>query len=232
MPYFIFLLSLVVFSTSFSADSYSAEHKNFRQAKKQLAKLYKDRHQSSFYCGCDFSYVGKKLKPDLNSCGYQVRKQQKRASRIEWEHVMPAWAFGHQRQCWQNGGRKACKKDPEFKRMAGDMHNLVPAIGEVNGDRSNYRFTEWNGLPTKYGQCDIIIDFKKKQVQPPQQSKGAIARTYFYMAEKYQLKLSKKERRLFSVWNKANPPSRWECERNELIEKVQGNKNRFIQPCK
>jgi len=193
--------------------------------------MYEGQYQTSFYCGCDFNYKGKKLIPDLNSCGYQVRKQQKRASRIEWEHIVPAWAFGHQRQCWQNGGRKACKQDKAFQLMEGDMHNLVPAIGEVNGDRSNYRFTEWNGLPTKYGQCDIVIDFKRKQVQPPKQSRGAIARAYLYMADQYQLRLSNKEKKLFNVWNKQNPASRWECERNELIEKVQGNRNSFIKGC-
>ncbi len=204
---------------------------SFSQAKKQLAALYKGQHQTSFYCGCDFYYQGKKLKPDLNSCGYQVRKQKKRASRIEWEHVMPAWAFGHQRQCWIQGRRKACKKDPEFKIMEGDMHNLVPAIGEVNGDRSNYRFTQWNGTPTQYGQCDMVVDFKNKQVQPPNESKGVIARTYFYMADRYNLKLSKKEKRLFKIWDKQNPPSRWECQRNELIKQKQGNKNQFIKGC-
>ena len=226
MQYLILILILV--STSVFSQTSSAEPLNFRKAKKALAKMYQGQHQTSFYCGCDFNYQGKKLIPDLNSCGYQVRKQQKRASRIEWEHIVPAWAFGHQRQCWQNGGRKACKKDKDFQLMEGDMHNLVPAIGEVNGDRSNYRFTEWNGLPTKYGQCDIVIDFKRKQVQPPQQSRGAIARAYLYMAEQYPFRLSKKEQKLYNVWNKQNLPGRWECERNELIEKVQGNHNRFI----
>ncbi len=24
--------------------------------------------------------------------------------------------------------------------MEADLHNLVPAVGEINGDRSNYRF--------------------------------------------------------------------------------------------
>ena len=137
---------------------------------------------------------------------------------------MPAWAFGHQRQCWQNGGRKACKKDKAFKQMAGDMHNLVPAIGEINGDRSNYRFSQWNGQPTQYGQCHMLVDFKNKQVQTPQHSKGAIARSYFYMADRYKLKLSKKEK-------KQNPPSRGECRRNEMIKKKQGNGNRFIRGC-
>lgn len=211
--------------------SFNAHGQPFSKAKKQLAAIYKGQHQTSFYCGCDFYYKGKKLKPDLNSCGYEIRKQKKRAKRIEWEHVVPAWAFGHQRACWQNGGRKACKKDKAFRQMEGDMHNLVPAIGEVNGDRANYRFTEWNGQPTKYGQCDIVVDFKRKQVQPPEQSKGTIARAYFYMADRYNLRLSKKEQKLFKAWNKQHPPSRWECQRNTQIEKLQGNRNPFIHGC-
>ena len=193
--------------------------------------MYKGQHQTSFYCGCNFYYQGKKLKPDLNSCGYEIRKQKKRANRIEWEHVMPAWAFGHQRQCWHGGGRKACKKDKTFREMEGDMHNLVPAIGEVNGDRSNYRFSDWNGKSSQYGQCKMVVDFKRKQVQPPKESRGTIARAYLYMSDRYHLKLSKKERRLYQIWNKQNPPARWECQRNTLIEKKQGNANPFITGC-
>ena len=64
------------------------------------------------------------------------------------------------------------------------MHNLVPSIGEVNGDRSNYRFSDWNGFPQQYGKCAMVVDFKGKRVQPTQQSRGAIARAYLYMAEK------------------------------------------------
>lgn len=220
----------VCLGLSLYLPSYS-EPLNFPQAKKQLAAMYKDQHQTSFYCGCDFQYKGKKLIPDLNSCGYQVRKQVKRASRIEWEHIMPAWAFGHQRQCWQTGGRKACKRDREFQKMEGDMHNLVPAIGEVNGDRSNYRFTQWGGIANQYGQCKMIVDFKQKQVQPPQEARGAIARAYLYMAQRYQLKLSKKEQQLYNAWNKQIPPSRWECRKNTLVEKIQGNSNPFIKDC-
>lgn len=213
------------------ANSSMAEPLNFRQAKKQLKRLYEDKNQTSFYCGCDFYYQNKKLVPDLDSCGYQIRKQQKRAQRIEWEHIVPAWAFGHQRQCWQQGGRKACKRDAEFRLMEGDMHNLVPAIGEVNGDRSNYRFSDWNGLPQQYGRCNMLIDFKGKRVQPTQHSRGTIARTYLYMAKQYSLRLSSKERKLYYAWNKQQPPGSWECQRNELIKDIQGNSNPFIQNC-
>jgi len=47
-------------------------------------------------------------------------------------HVVPAWEFGHQLQCWQDGGRKNCgKNNPQFKKMEADLHNLVPAVGAV-----------------------------------------------------------------------------------------------------
>lgn len=193
--------------------------------------MYRDEHQQTFYCGCDYHNKGKKLIPDLNSCGYQVRKQQKRAHRIEWEHIVPAWHFGHQMQCWQDGGRKACKKIAKFKQMEGDMHNLVPAIGEVNGDRSNYGFSEWNGLPTQYGQCEMLVDFKARKVQPPQQSRGPIARAYLYMQQQYNFKLSKQDKQLYQAWNKRFPSTRWECKKNDKVKALQGNANPFITGC-
>lgn len=213
-----------------SFSSFSENIIKFSEAKRLLANIYQD-HQQTFYCGCDYFKRGKKLIPDLPSCGYQVRKQLKRASRIEWEHVVPAWNFGHQMKCWQNGGRRACKKNKHFAKMEGDMHNLVPSIGEVNGDRSNYRFSDWNGTATKYGQCDIVIDFKGRKVQPPQQSKGQIARTYFYMADQYSLTLSKQDRKLFRAWNRQFPSTAWECEKNRRIKAQQGNLNQFITGC-
>ncbi|CAM5322348.1 hypothetical protein SSTU70S_05180 [Stutzerimonas stutzeri] len=60
---------------------------------------------------------------------------------MEWEHIVPAWVIGHQRRCWQQGGRKHCTaNDPVFSRAEADLHNLVPVVGEVNGDRSNFGF--------------------------------------------------------------------------------------------
>ncbi len=80
---------------------------SFTQAKRFAAKINADA-PGSFYCGCRIRWQGKKGIPDLASCGYRVRKNRQRATRIEWEHVMPAWQFGHLLQCWQHGGRKAC----------------------------------------------------------------------------------------------------------------------------
>jgi endonuclease I len=116
-----------------------------------------------------------------------VRKNENRASRIEWEHVVPAWQFGHQRQCWQDGGRKNCAKDPVYRQMESDMHNLQPAVGEVNGDRGNFMYSQWNGGEGQYGQCAMKVDFKEKVAEPPARARGSIARTYFYMRDRYEL---------------------------------------------
>ena len=73
---------------------------------------------------------------------------------------MPAWEFGHQRQCWQDGGRKNCSKDADYRRIETDLHNLQPAMGEVNGDRGNFAYSQWNGGEQQYGQCEMKVDFK------------------------------------------------------------------------
>jgi len=200
---------------------------NFSQAKAAAVTLNRDA-PGSFYCGCKISWEGKKGTPDLTSCGYQVRKSAQRASRIEWEHVVPAWEFGHQHQCWQDGGRKNCAKDAGYRQMETDLHNLQPAVGEVNGDRGNFQYSQWRGGEGQYGQCAMKIDFKNKLAEPPPRARGAIARTYFYMRDRYQLRLSPQQTQLFEVWDRQYPVSAWECERNRRIESVQGNSNPYI----
>ncbi len=217
-----------------SSPILAAPPSSFSKAKREAMKIYAD-HNTSFYCGCDIEWKGKKGIPNLESCGYEVRKQIKRASRIEWEHVVPAWQFGHQRQCWQEGGRKNCSKnDKVFRLMEADLHNLTPAIGEVNGDRSNYNFSQWNGIDgVTYGQCEMQVNFKGRRAMPPERARGAVARTYLYMSDEYGFKLSKQQTQLMNTWNNQYPVTDWECTRDERIAKVQDNHNLFVyQACK
>jgi len=212
----------------FTLNIAHAAQPSFSKSKRILAEIYAEQ-PVSFYCGCDYKKQGKKLVPDLDSCGYDPRKNAKRAKRIEWEHVMPAWAFGHQLQCWQDGGRKNCRKNPNFKQMEADMHNLVPAVGEVNGDRSNYRYGMLEGERRAYGACDVEIDFKARKAEPAPVLRGDIARTYFYMADTYGVRLSKQQRRLFEAWAKQDPVDDWERKRNRMIEVKQGNRNPYVE---
>lgn len=80
---------------------------------------------------------------------------------------MPAWTFGHQRQCWKNGGREHCvDEDPVFRAMEADLFNLYPAVGEVNGDRSNFNCGMAAGVAPQCGQCTTRIDFQQKAAEP------------------------------------------------------------------
>lgn len=223
------MLRKILFMVVFIAGAAHAHGiNNFSQAKTAAAKINQDA-PGSFYCGCRIDWQGKKGIPDLNSCGYQPRKNAQRAQRIEWEHVVPAWQFGHQLQCWQQGGRKNCNKDATYRQIEIDLHNLQPAIGEVNGDRNNFMYSQWKGGEGQYGQCTMKVDFKNKQAEPPARARGAIARTYFYMRDRYQLRLSRQQTQLFEVWNRQYPVNQWECLREARIAKVQGNHNAYIQ---
>lgn len=200
-------------------------HRDFAQAKKVLPLVYAGMEED-FYCGCKYS--GKEM--DWSSCGFAPRKNAERGKRLEWEHVVPAWTIGHQRQCWQNGGRKNCTAtDPVFQEAEGDLVNLVPAVGEVNGDRSNFPYSAWSRNPEPiYGQCQTVIDFKGKKAQPREEVRGRAARISLYMSERYQLRLSKQDKQLFCAWGKTYPVDDWEIQRDKRILSIQGNGNPFV----
>ena len=103
------------------------------------------------------------------------------------------------------------------------MHNLVPSIGELNADRSNFRYAqeEKNMKFDQYGKCRFYVDFKNKRAYPRDEIKGDIARAYLYMSKTYYINLSKYEKRLMQVWDKLDPIGEWEIEKNKLIEKYQ-----------
>ncbi|OEY67584.1 endonuclease [Marinobacter sp. X15-166B] len=225
---FIVLLSVLV------AQPALAQPTSFRQAKLELRKqVYHDQNQStdgSLYCGCNWQWVGASGgRVDLASCGYVVRKQQTRAERIEWEHVVPAWVMGHQRQCWQKGGRRECAaSDPLFRVMEADMHNLAPAIGEVNADRSNYSFGVLPGTQPQHGKCEVRVAFDQRAVEPRDAVKGQIARTYFYIHDRYNLRMSRQQQQLLMAWDRQFPVSQWERERDRRIAAIMGHHNPFV----
>ena len=232
MKYILIIISLIILSSD--AYSQNTQLTSFSKSKKLLLKVYKD-NPFTLYCGCTF----KGKKPNLSSCGYTPKKDKKRANRIEWEHVVPAHAFGQSFSEWRIGhskcvskkgkkfkGRKCAQKmNEEYRRMQADMFNLYPAIGEVNGRRSNYSMAIIEEEKREFGKCDVEI--KSRKVEPREEIRGEIARTYLYMDSVYPGRgiISKKNKKLFEAWNKSDPVDEWECERAKRIEKIQGNRN-------
>lgn len=249
---FIFLSKLLCIFTSFflvfSPSLTNAESKfiqsnvsNFVEAKKHLRQIYKE-NPYDFYCGCKFfetQYKGKQTLLLDSNCGIKPRKNPERAKRIEWEHVVSAHMFGNFLPCWREEicsekgkkfkGRKCCQKvDPRFYQMEADMHNIFPVPGELNGDRQNFHYGLLPQTPYNYGNCSFKVDFKQRLAEPAPNIRGDIARAYFYMESKYGIRISKKNRRLYEIWNESDPPDDWEKRRNQMIAKIQGNDNPYI----
>lgn len=194
----ILLLFLIFFAFSQLVE---ARPESFYQGKKEMYNVFTG-NETTFYCGC--SYKDKKV--DLQSCGYKVRKSEYRALRTEAEHVVPAHRFGKDLPCWKEGGRKLCSKiDKKFKLMEGDLFNLRPAIGEVNGDRRNFEFGIIPGEERKYGACDVEIDFELNLIEPRPEIRGDIARVYIYMNIQYGMHLSEEEKQMFLEWAYDDP---------------------------
>ena len=113
--------------------------------------------------------------------------------------------------------------------MQADLYNLQPAIGEVNGLRSNYQIAVIKGEKRDFGKCDIEI--KDKKFEPSENIRGDIARTYMYMELNYPkyVQFNNKIKKLIIKWDKNDPVDLWECSRSKTIEKYQGNTNNILK---
>ncbi|MCV2528777.1 MAG: endonuclease [Candidatus Lightella neohaematopini] len=226
---FVFIISVIILTIFLFTHNKQRKVYNFKEAKK-LAMLVNRDISGTFYCGCKINWHGYRGIPELLSCGYKIRNNYLRAHRVEWEHIVPAWKFGHDMKCWLYGGRKNCNNDYNYKKIETDLHNLQPVIGEINADRKNYEYSQWDSnYGNYYGNCKIKINFKTKQVDPPIITRGIIARTYLYMHDKYHIILSDEQLSLFYKWNNLYPVTKWECCRNKRITLIQGNSNCYIE---
>lgn len=234
----------------------NTKFKSFNQTKSILLKQVYNNHRITFYCQETFN----KKKRLTSTKKFKSKLNNKRSKKIEWEHIVPANAFGKNFKAWTEGNKIHCVKRKSkakgkkyykgrkcaaevsklYQFMQADMHNLVPAIGEINGLRSNYEFVEHIQYGPKdkpdqdglFKKCKMNID--NQQAIPPPKTRGNIARTYFYMRAAYpeKLKLSVKQVKLLEKWNKKDPVNKWECQRTKTITKIQGNPNPFVEkPC-
>ena len=161
-------------------------------------------------------------------CRESFRTSNKRGINIE--HVFPmSWATNGLK-C---GTRKQCRaRSPEFNEVEADLHNLYPARVDVNKERSSFRFGEVPGEQRRFGKsCDFEVDTRARSAEPTPSARGEVARAMFYMADQYKsrgLVLFDKQAKLLHSWHLADPPSQHEKQRNNIIESLQGNRNRFI----
>jgi deoxyribonuclease-1 len=207
---------------------------SFAKAKRALSeKVYFD-NRVTLYCAAAYDARGNISPPE----GFVASQYQNRASRVEWEHMVPAENFGRTFREWREGhplckdkhkkpfkGRNCAEKaSPEFRRMHADMHNLAPAIGAVNAARKNHNFALLPAAPSAFGSCALKVEGNK--VEPPERARGILARTYLYMQAAYpRYSMGRPQQRLMEAWDRMYPPDAWECTRARRIAAIQGNAN-------
>lgn len=233
----ILLTIVLVILTVSTALAANQEIESFSKAKRILEKQVYNNHRITLYCGAIFDAY-KKIKVPK---GFIATKYVNRSKKVEWEHVVPAENFGRTFSEWRNGhnqcvnskgkvfkGRRCAEKvNIEYRLMQADMFNLYPAIGAVNALRKNYNFTELPTAKSDFGSCAMKIDNSK--AEPPEISKGQIARTYMYMESTYKrYRMSKSQRQLMNAWDKMYPVDAWECTRAKKIYSLQKNQNEIV----
>lgn len=213
---------------------------SFANARELLYQRIERGRRATAYCGCAYN---RRRRVTLESCGLGNYQTIPRARRVEAEHVFPAAQFGNFRRCWRQpehyracteadgghvSGRECCLRvDPSFVVAHNDLHNLIPAVGLINGERRDYR---WGLVPggSRYGDCGIRIDSDIRRVQPPDALRGDIARVMLYMRDTYGFQFSRQEERLYRSWNNLDPPDAWEIKRQRRIARLQGMENRYV----
>ena len=138
---------------------------------------------------------------------------------INAEHIWPQSFFG--------------KRTP----MVSDLHHLQSTYGTPNNRRSNYKFGTVAYNEVKYS-TKSGSKLGKNKYEPCDAVKGNVARSVLYFVTKYYDGNIKQKMdynsfwtqniNLFLQWNRQDPPDAREMERNNRIEKFQGNRNPFV----
>ena len=209
---------------------------SMRDAKRALRKLYRQQGGTTLYANCAFSH----WRIDWSHCCYQPPSLDRK--RLEWEHVVPASAFGRHLDAWRKGapecrnrhgsyqGRRCARRASQsFRKMEADMHNLFPAIGQINEDRAYYPMAIIAGEVRRYGTCDVEI--AHRQIEPRPAARGDIARSYLYMQWRYpnHRLLDDDSRALMRSWHRSDPITPFERERNAFITARQGVSNPWVR---
>ncbi len=133
-----------------------------------------------------------------------------------------------------------------------DLFHLYPCDSKANSKRSNLPYGEvtgsvqWTNGYCKVGKTTVPGNSNMTVFEPADEIKGNLARTYFYIATRYEdedfskwsgsAMLTKNAYPFFQhwasqlliEWNRLDPVDEEERKRNDAVERIQGNRNPYI----
>jgi deoxyribonuclease-1 len=143
---------------------------------------------------------------------------------VEWVYPMQ-WVMEHL-QC---GSTEECRaQNAKFNRIEADLHNMYPAKARIVHARKDYRYGIIPGEYREFFECNFEYDVREQLAEPRSIARGNVARSIFYMHIEYGLPIDPRMMDLLQRWNSEDPPSKDELRRNDLLEKLQGTRNPFI----
>jgi hypothetical protein len=111
-----------------------------------------------------------------------------------------------------------------------DLHHLYPSDSVMNATRGNYKFAEIDSSQISV-KCPVSNFGKPNggyRFEPPKAHQGHVARALFYFSARYKIHIDADEEAYLRKWNAADPVDEQERQRHEMIAKLQGNRNPFI----
>ena len=137
--------------------------------------------------------------------------------RVNCEHTWPQSLFAD----WENHSTQKT-----------DLHHLYPTDSNANSTRGNNPFGEVVDARPVRG-CDASylgydVDSGEVAFEPPNAHKGNVARALFYFSIRYNIAIGNTEEAHLRRWHREDPVDEFEEWRNDEIERIQGNRNPFI----
>lgn len=118
-----------------------------------------------------------------------------------------------------------------------DLHHIRPSENKTNSDRGNLKYGNVSSGTTSKGNLSGLVGGTKgSYYEPLDNVKGDVARICLYVYVRYGGELSKcnsitnvfQSVDVLLEWCELDPVDTWEMGRNEVVEKIQGNRNVFI----
>ena len=134
---------------------------------------------------------------------------------------------------WPRSLFKSSKGSHSFRIKEADLHHLYPTNSRANSTRGNLKFSEFSKTESGLHNCQSskrarIVETGEYGFEPPVEHKGNVARALFYFAVRYDMRIAAHEEFFLRQWNVIDPVDEEEMARNDGVEKLQGNRNPFI----
>lgn len=113
-----------------------------------------------------------------------------------------------------------------------DLNILYPVSADANTSRSNHPFgvvsKEVSGPCPSLSKRGYTTKSSDIRFEPPEVHQGNAARAIFYFALHYDTAIDSEEKADLLKWDRQDPVSQDDRDRNEQIQKIQGNRNPFV----